>query len=191
MKAFLFVFALCLALFAYCEAVDFCCTPNQWTSNNANWDPQREFFAFGVQAYDYTNMREYFTAIEMEGADRVNATYILNWATSTGYRIFSYFGGDRCRKFPLTPPMPQYCIPNSAVYRGNFTIGGSLLVNSFEFISGQNDLKGYLEVSATGCLPIRNIGMFMGRNPNLDEENFFNVVMTVNPNLFTPPAFCG
>jgi len=187
---YLLLVAFCLGLFALSQAVPpFCCTTNQWSGMVASWDPQMTFFSFGYIAYDYTNMREFFTAIEMEGNDRVNVTYILDYNLQKGYRVYTYFGGDRCKEFPLNGPMQQYCIPNGAVFRGNFTIGQTLWANAWELIQG--DTKAYLQITSSGCIPIRATGQTFGRNPNVDKENYFNIVNSVNPAVFTAPSFCG
>jgi len=185
----LFVAIVILGIFALCQAEPFCCTAPQWSGLNANWDPQMTYFAFGNQAYDYTNSQEYFNAIEMDGNNRINVTYILNWASGKGYRVYTSFGGDKCRIFPLNGPMIEYCIPNQAVFKGNFTIGQSLAANAWEFIQG--DIQGFIQVAAVGCVPIRTQGNSFNRNPNVDQENYFNLVNTVNPAIFAPPTYCG
>jgi len=179
---------LCLAfLFSVASAASpYCCTANQWSSAVINWDPDRSFFFIGEFVYDYTNSQEFFNAQENIGGKHYNVTYIVLYKKSTGYR---FYNGGNCQTFALSGNMPQYCVPGDAIYRGNYSIGYSpaLVVNYFEFLRG--DDKGTYQFSASGCVPVANYGHSV-RNPNVDQEQFFNYVTSVNQNLFQVPSFC-
>jgi len=181
------LFLLVACLYAVSAQPSGCCTVDQWSSMGANWDPQKKFFAIGAYAYDYTNSREFYNAIEEENGERVNVTYIILFKEQIGYRIYNYFGGDRCKQLAITGAMPKYCIPSSARYLGNYTLGGTLGVNVYEYIRGTT--KGTYQTTTVGCIPVKNTGVD-ARNPNYDQEEFFNYVPSVNPAVFTKPNFC-
>jgi len=165
----------------------YCCSVDQWSALVTNWDPQRNFFAFGFTAYDLTNNREAFSAIEAINNRFYNVTYLMLYGKSTGYRIIENFEGARCQKFQINRNLPPFCIPNAAVFRGNMTVGGSLVSNVFEWMG--NEAKGYIHVSADGCVPIRADAIVI-RNPNVDEEEYFDYVPLVDPTVFTVPNYC-
>jgi len=187
MKIVLFI-AFVLSLLALTSAQSYhCCTVNQWSALINNWDPMKEFFAFGDMAYDFTNNREFFTAIEHENGTRVNVTYIMLWASNKYYRIFTHLGRAQCHTFPLFGKMQPYCVPSMMMLRGNYTIGGTLSVNVYEWMGG--DSKGHVQVSSDGCVPVKS-DVFTMRNPNADTEEYFDWVPAVNPSIFTPPSYC-
>jgi len=178
---------LCLAFVAVCYgASPYCCTANQWTSLVTNWDPDRNFYFFGEIVYDYTNSRQYFTAMENDKGKRENVSYIMLHSKGMGYR---YYNGGNCQNFSIPTAMPQACIPNDAIYRGNYSIGapGALIVNVFEYLRG--GFKGTYQTAAVGCVPVKNWGHSV-RNPNVDEEEYFDYVAAVNSGVFTVPSFC-
>jgi len=169
-----------------------CCSVPQWTATVQNADPQRNFYAWGWTAYDYTNHQDAFTAIENINDRIYNVTYIMLYNKQVGYRIIEDFGGARCQKFPLTTQFQPFCVPSWTVYRGNLSIGGSLDIDVYEWM-GQ-DSKGYIHVVAGGresglCVPVSS-NLLVIRNPNADVENYYNFEPMVNPNVFKVPSDC-
>jgi len=183
------LFVTLAALFAVSYGASYCCSVNQWTANIQNWDPQRNFYAWGWTAYDYTNMQDAFTAIENINDKIYNVTYIMLYQKQVGYRIIEDFGSSRCQRFQIsTSQFQPFCVPNWAVYRGNMTIGATLTIDVFEWM-GQ-EAKGYIHVTADGaCAPVGS-NMLVIRNPNAVAENYYNYVPSVDPNVFKVPSDC-
>jgi len=177
---------LALAFVAFVSA--YCCTPNQWSGIVTNWDPSKNFFSFGEIAYDYSGKREYFTAVENYGRRRVNVTYVLLYQAQKGYRIMSdpHGGSATCSSFPLNGSMPQYCVGAPAMNRVNVTIGETLNTQVWEYRSDQGESR--LEIT-DDCVPVRAVGIF-GRNHNIDEEDYYDVVPRVDSGLFNAPTDC-
>jgi len=83
--------------------------------------------------------------------------------------------------------MPQYCIPSSAGYGGNFTVGETLLVQNWEVDS--NEGRGYLQVTDDSCVPVKNLGI--STRYNIDEEEFIDWIAGIqDPSIFTVPNYC-
>jgi len=125
--------------------------------------------------------------MEFDKGKRENVTYILLYSKGRGWR---YTDGAHCVNFTLSGPMPQFCIPNDAIWRGNYTLGGGstvLTVNYFEYLRGS--FKGSYQNAVTDCIPVKNDGHSV-RNPNVDQEQFFNYVPSVNAAVFNVPSFC-
>jgi len=110
----------------------------------------------------------------------------MNFNTRVGYRIYDNFGKGQCERFQINGPMRQFCIPQDSVYRGNVTVGETLAVNIFEWIHGEEE--GHAQVTET-CVPVKLMGYY-ARDQNVDEEEFFNWIPMVDPNLFNPPTYC-
>jgi len=179
---------LALALVALVSA--YCCTPDQWSGRVSNWDPSRNVMSWGEIAYDYTNLREYFTAVERaQFPDRfVNTTYILLYSSQTGYAITEDNGQTTCKQFDLQYQMTQYCVQPPAINRWNVTVGGSLEGSVYHW-QGQEAAGFALVAEAAGCIPI-SARQYFQRNKNVDEEEYYDVISSVNPAVFTPPSFC-
>jgi len=155
-----------------------------------NWDPERNFFAFGWLAYDFTNGQEMFTAIENDGREMLNVTYIFLYSKGMAYRVIEEIrtGRQRCESFQVPTQMPQYCVPMQTFYRGNFTLGGSLVVKVFEWMGGES--KGHIQVTSDGCIPVK-ADVLTPRNSNADVEEYFNYIPSVDPGVFMPPSICS
>jgi len=179
---------LALAFVAFVSA--YCCTPDQWTGLVTNWDPSKNFFSFGEIAYDYVNKREYFTAVEEAQFPQrfVNVTYILLYNSQTGYAITEDRGTTTCKQFPLEYQMMQFCVEPPAINRHNVTIGENLEASVYHY-EGQNEFGIAIIAEDAGCIPV-SARQFFQRNRNAAEEQYFDVVNSVNGGLFNPPSFC-
>jgi len=158
----------------------------------SNWDPSKDFTAFGVWEYDYTNQREFFHAIEDQGFRRVNASYILLFQSKTGYRIEDDGHRKTCNEFPLNIKMNQFCIEPPAALLNSGTVGGTLNVNVYEYIAQSGD-RAFISIAenaaAKVCIPVKIDGVF--RDRNIDQEEYFDYVARVNPDRFVPPTNCS
>jgi len=167
----------------------YCCTPNQWSSAFSNWDPERNFFTVGFQAYDYTNQREFVFFEEDQGFRRVNVSIILLFKNQKGYRLEQTGSTTSCTPFDVPQKMGQFCVAPPARQQYNVTIGGSLKVTVYEIIASNGD-RGFVSLADSGCLPVKFVNVLNRPQFNIDQADYWDVVPRVDPKLFTPPSFC-